>query len=114
MPRVKRGTQHTKRRRKLLKKVKGYKWGRKKLIKLARQAALRAGENAFRDRRARKRAFRRLWQMRINAAVRQLGTNYSTFMGKMKKADVKLNRKVLSEIAKDKPEVFEKIVDEVK
>ena len=73
MPRVKRGTQHVKRRKNLLKRVKGFKWGRKSKIRLARPAMLKAGVYAFRDRRAKKRVFRALWTVKLNAALREYG-----------------------------------------
>ncbi len=114
MPRVKRGTQHTKRRKNLLEKTKGMMWGRKSKIRLARPAMLKAGVYAYRDRRNKKRDFRRLWAVRINAAVRPLGLSYSRFINKLKLANVTLDRKVLSTLAKDNPQVFEKIVDQVK
>jgi large subunit ribosomal protein L20 len=114
MPRVTRGTQHTKRRKTLLAKTKGMKWGRKSKIKLARPAALKAGVYAYRDRRNKKRSFRRLWQIRLNAAVRPLGLTYSVFIDKLTKAGVILDRKVLSQIAKDQPAVFAKIVEKIK
>lgn len=114
MPRVKRGTQHTKRRKSLLEKTKGMMWGRKSKIRLARPAMLKAGVNAYRDRRNKKRSFRRLWSIRISAAVRPLGLSYSRFMDGLKKANVTLDRKVLSTLAKDSPEVFTKIVEKVK
>lgn len=111
MPRVKRGTQHTKRRKNLLSKVKGYRWGRKNKIRLARPAYLKAGEHAFRDRRAKKRTFRRLWNIKINAAARENGTTYSKFINDLKNANIELDRKVLAEIAEKHPKVFAKIVE---
>ena len=114
MPRVKRGTQHTKRRKNILKRTKGMKWGRKSKLRLARVAALKAGVYAYRDRRNKKRDFRRLWQIRINAAVRPLGMNYSKFIHAVKEAGILLDRKILSTLAKDNPAVFEKIVETVK
>lgn len=114
MPRVKRGVQHLKKRRKLMKRVKGFEAGRKNLLKLAKTADTKAGSYAYSDRRRKKRDFRRLWQIRINAAVRELGTSYSKFMGGLKKKEVILDRKVLSEIAVQEPKVFKKIVDFVK
>jgi large subunit ribosomal protein L20 len=114
MPRVKRGTQHVKRRKSLLEKTKGMMWGRKSKIRLARPAMLKAGVYAYRDRRNKKRDFRRLWAVRINAAVRPLGLTYSRFINKLKIANVTLDRKVLSTLAKDHPQVFEKVVDQVK
>ena len=114
MPRVKRGTQHVKRRKNLLSKTKGMMWGRKSKIRLARPAMLKAGVYAYRDRRNKKRSMRRLWQIRINAAVRQLGTTYSQFINGLKKSSIELDRKVLSTIAKDQPAVFKNIVEKTK
>src|SRR3989338_11529936 len=106
MPRVKRGMMHAKRRRNLLKAVKGYKWGRKKTIKLARPAMLKAGAYAYRDRRNKKRDLRALWQIRIGAAARENGMSYSKLAGALKKAGVLVDRKILSTIAAQKPKVF--------
>lgn len=114
MPRVKRGTQHVKRRNSLLARVKGFKWGRKSKIRLARPAMLKAGVYAFRDRRAKKRSFRNLWTLKINAAVRNYGLSYSRFINALKKANVAIDRKVLAEIAEKQPTMFEKIVASVK
>ena len=114
MPRVKRGKTHLKRRRNLLKRVKGYEGGRKSLIKLAKTAEMKAGAHAFRDRRAKKRTTRALWQIRLNAALRPLETTYSKFMGALKAANIELDRKVLSELAAKYPAVFAKIVETVK
>ena len=113
MPRVKRGTHHVKRRRNILAKTKGYMWGRKSKIKLAIPAALKAGAYAYRDRRNKKRSFRRLFQVRINAGVRPYGISYSRFMDALKKAGILLDRKILSTLAKDKPMVFEGLVKQV-
>jgi large subunit ribosomal protein L20 len=113
MPRVKRGTSHTKKRRTLRKAVKGYKWSRKSSIKQAKTAAVKAGAYALRDRRAKKRTRRALWQVRLNAVVRAKGTNYSQFIGALKKKNIELNRKVLSELAAQKPEIFDKIFNQV-
>lgn len=114
MPRVKRGTHHAKRRRNLLAKTKGMMWGRKSKIKLAKVASLKAGKYAYRDRRAKKRSFRRLFQTRLNAAVRPLGMSYSTFIHGVKAAGMNLDRKVLSTLAKDYPTVFEQLVQSIK
>lgn len=111
MPRVKRGMGHVKKRRNLMRRVKGFEAGRKNLIKLAKTAETKAGVHAFRDRRRKKRQFRNLWQIRINAAVRATGTNYSKFMGALKKKNAQLDRKVLSEIANKQPEIFKAIVN---
>ncbi|MDP2631860.1 MAG: 50S ribosomal protein L20 [Candidatus Uhrbacteria bacterium] len=114
MPRVKRGTQHTKRRNSLLSKVKGYRWGRKSKIRLARTAMLKAGAYAFRDRRAKKRNFRQLWNTKINAAARMHGMSYSQFINALKTGSVEIDRKVLAQFAEHNPEVFAKIVETVK
>lgn len=112
--RVKRGTTHVKRRRNLLKKAKGYRWGRKNKIKQAKTAVTKAGVYAYRDRRVKKRAVRQLWQVRLNAAVRPHGLTYSTFIDGLKKKKIELDRKVLAEIALNHPKVFEAIVKEVR
>lgn len=114
MPRVKRGTQHVKRRKNLLEKTKGMMWGRKSKIRLARPAMLKAGVYAYRDRRNKKRSFRRLWQVRLNAAVRPLGLSYSRFIDGLKKKNILLDRKVLSEIALKHEAVFKQIVEKTK
>lgn len=111
MPRVKRGKSHLKKRTALLKRVKGFRGGLKNRIKLAKTADTRAGAHAYRDRKVKKRVNRRLWQVRINAASRAAGMSYSRFIGALKTKQVGLNRKMLSQIAAEKPAVFEKIVD---
>ncbi|MEK7452541.1 MAG: 50S ribosomal protein L20 [Patescibacteria group bacterium] len=114
MPRVKRGTQHVKRRKSLLAKNKGMMWRRKSSIRLARPAVLKAGVNAYRDRRNKKRSFRRLFAVRINAAVRPLGLTYSRLIDALHKANIELDRKILSTLGKDHPAIFEKIVEKIK
>lgn len=114
MSRVKRGKSHLKRRKKLLKLTKGYKWGRKSKIKLAKTAAVKAGVYAYVGRRLKKRQFRRVWQIRINGALREKGLSYSKFAGALKKANIQLNRKILSELAVNYPKIFEKIIEAVK
>ena len=111
MPRVKRGTTHLKRRKKILKKTKGYKWGRKSNIKRAKEAILHAGKHAYRDRRKKKRVNRRLWQTKLNAALRLLGKNYSTFIHSLKIKNCELDRKILSQIAEFKPKIFKKMIE---
>ena len=110
MSRVKRGLSHLKKRRNLLKRVKGFEGGQKNLIKRAKTAELKAGANAYRDRRVKKRTMRGLWQIRINAAVREHGMSYSAFMGALKKKGILLDRKVLSELAHKHPSIFKTIV----
>ncbi len=114
MARVKRGVMHAKRRKNLLKQTKGFRWGRKSKIGLAKVAARKAGVHAFAHRRDRKGDFRRLWQIRINAAVREYGLSYSKFMDLLKKNKIELDRKILSQLANDYPKVFAKLVEAVK
>ncbi len=114
MSRVKGGLQHNKRRKSILKHTKGFKWGRKSKIKLARTAKMKAGQHAFDSRKVKKRINRGLWQIRINAAVRKVGLNYSGFISTLKKSGSVLDRKVLSVIAMQFPTVFDQIVTHVK
>ncbi len=110
MPRVKRGTIHKKKKRTLLKAVKGYKWGRKNKIKLARPAMLKAGVYAYRDRRNKKRDRRALWQIQISAACKERGTSYSKVMGLLKKQQIEIDRKILSGLAQTHPTLFDAIL----
>lgn len=103
----------TKHRRNILRQVKGYRFDRKSKERIAKVAIKKAGVHAFRDRKTKKRLFRNLWTIRINAAARPLGFSYSKLMGAITKADIKMDRKVLSELAKDHPEVFARIVKEL-
>jgi len=112
MVRVKRGTTSLKRRRSVLKQTKGFKWGRKSKERAAKEALLHAYTHAFRDRKKKKGDFRKLWQIRINAASRESGLSYSKLINQLKKADVKINRKILATLAEKQPEVFKKIVEE--
>jgi large subunit ribosomal protein L20 len=114
MSRVKRGKIAHKRRKHLLKYVKGFRWGRKAKYRAAKEAIYHAWEYAYRDRKVKKRDFRRLWQIQINAACRQLGIPYSKFIAGLKKNKIELDRKILSQLAKDQPEIFEKIIEKVK
>jgi len=95
-----------------LKQTKGFKWGRKSKERAAKEALLHAYTHAFRDRKKRKGDFRKLWQIRINAASRESGLSYSKLINQLKKADVKINRKILATLAEKQPEVFKKIVEE--
>jgi len=110
MPRVKRGKSHLKRRKNLLAKTKGFMWGRKSKIKQATIAAIKAGQNAYKGRKLKKRTMRSLWQIRIGAAAKELGVSYSKLIDVLKKADIQLDRKILSELAKDQPETFKAVV----
>lgn len=114
MSRVKRGVIHTKARKNLLKKVKGFMWGRKSKIKLAKTASLKAGVYAYRDRRNKKRARRALWQIKINAASRLVGVKYSSLINGLIKNKIELDRKILAKLGQDFPSVFAKIVEKVK
>ncbi|MDX1607961.1 MAG: 50S ribosomal protein L20 [Candidatus Spechtbacterales bacterium] len=114
MARVKRGTQRTKKRKKVLKETKGYKWRRKNTYKLAKDANRHAMANAYVGRKQKKRNMRQLWQIKINAAARQNGTTYSKFIHALKQNKVELDRKVLAELAEHEPETFEKVVESVK
>ena len=114
MPRVKRGTAHVKRRKNLLKNTKGYNWGRNNKIKQAKEAVLHAGAHALADRRKKKRVNRRLWQVKLSAALRSLDWKYSEFINALKKNKSELDRKVLAEIAKKDPKTFQKIVEAIK
>jgi large subunit ribosomal protein L20 len=110
MPRVKRGFKARRRRNKVLKLAKGYRGARSRLFKTATEAVDRALKYAYRDRRVRKREFRGLWIVRISAAAKNNGISYSRFMGALKKADIGLDRKVLSEMAVRDPERFTSLV----
>ena len=114
MTRVKRGIISLKHRRKILGQTKGFRWGRKSKERFAKEALLHAGVHRFQDLRKKKRNFRRLWQIKINAASRQHGMSYSVLIHKLNRAKIGLNRKVLSELAENHPEVFEEIVKKVK
>ncbi|MBV9159431.1 MAG: 50S ribosomal protein L20 [Candidatus Kaiserbacteria bacterium] len=114
MARVKRGTMKAKHRRYILKQTKGYRFGRKSKERVAKEAIKHAGVHAFRHRRTKKREFRNLWALRINAAARDNGLSYSKLMGALKKANSTLDRKSLAALAKDHPEAFKRIVESVK
>ncbi|MEK7178826.1 MAG: 50S ribosomal protein L20 [Patescibacteria group bacterium] len=112
MTRVKRGTISLKRRRNILKQVKGYRFGRSKKERLAKEAIAHAGKHAFGHRRKKKREFRALWQIKINAGARNNGVSYSRLMGALKKKNIGLNRKMLAEIAERDEVIFKTIVAE--
>jgi len=113
MPRVKRGKIALKRRHKILGQTKGFRWQRKSKERAAKEALLHAGVHAFHDRRKKKRNFRALWNIKINAASRENGLSYSKLIFQLKKAGVGLNRKMLAELAEKHPEVFKKILQEI-
>lgn len=111
MTRVKRGIIAHKKREKLLREVKGFKWGRKSKERFAKDALLHKWTNQFRSRKLKKRDFRRLWNVQVNAAARMNGVSYSKFVFALKKKNVQVDRKILSELAREHPEVFKKIVE---
>ena len=110
MPRVKRGKIALKRRHKVLGQTKGFRWQRKSKERAAKEALLHAGVHAFHDRRKKKRNFRALWNIKINAGARENGLSYSKLIFQLKKSGIGLNRKMLAELAEKHPEVFKKIV----
>jgi len=114
MTRVKRGVMANKRRKKIIKQAKGFKWGRKSKYKLAKDALKHAWTHAYVDRKKKKRNFRQLWQIKINAASRANGLTYSKFINKLKKAKIEIDRKILAQLAEKQPEVFEKIIEKIK
>ena len=114
MPRVKRGVTARARHKKVLALAKGFRGRRKNVYRIAKQAVMKAGQYAYRDRRAKKREFRRLWIARINAASRALGLTYSKFMAGIKKASIEIDRKVLADLAVNDPAAFAGIVEKAK
>ncbi|NOY35868.1 MAG: 50S ribosomal protein L20 [bacterium] len=114
MTRVKRGTISLKRRRNILSQVKGYRFGRKSKEKMAKEAIAHAGVHAFQHRRKKKGVFRRLWQIKINAASRANGITYSKMTDKLKKENIALDRKILADLAENRPEVFSNLIEKIK
>ena len=114
MPRVKRGVTARARHKKVLKQAKGFRGRRKNVYRVAKQAVMKAGQYAYRDRRQKKRQFRALWIARINAAARELGMTYSAFMAGLKRANIDIDRKVLADIAVADKAAFAKIAGQVK
>jgi large subunit ribosomal protein L20 len=114
MTRVKRGTIAHKKREKILKKTKGYRWGRKSKERAAKEALLHAQSRMFKGRKEKKRNYRSLWQTQINAAARTHGLTYNKFIAALKKNQIALDRKILAEIANKYPDVFSQIVELVK
>jgi large subunit ribosomal protein L20 len=114
MPRVKRGVTARARHKKVLKQAKGYRGRRKNVFRVAKQAVIRAGQMAYRDRRQRKRQFRALWIVRINAAARECGLSYSRMMNGLKKANIDIDRKVLADIAVFDKAAFAEIAAQAK
>jgi large subunit ribosomal protein L20 len=114
MVRVKKGKAAHKKRRHLLEYAKGFSWGRKTKYAQAKDAVRHAWKNAYYGRKSKKRDFRALWQIQINAACRENGMSYSRFINVLKKNKIELDRKVLSELANKNPEIFKKIVESAK
>ncbi|MDP3955914.1 MAG: 50S ribosomal protein L20 [bacterium] len=114
MSRIKRGTTANKRRKSVLKAAKGFRFGRSTKERLAREALMHAGRHAFAHRRRKKGDFRRLWQIKINAAVRPLGYSYSRFMHALKLKSIGLDRKSLAHLAEHQPETFKRVVESAK
>ena len=113
MSRAKSGTVTHRRHKKVLKQAKGYYGARSRCFKTAHQAVWKAGQYAYRDRKQKKREFRAIWIQRINAGVRPHGLSYSSFIGKLKKSGIDLNRKVLADLAMNHPETFDAVVKKV-
>ena len=114
MARVKRGVAAHARHKRVLAQAKGYYGRRKNTIRIAKQAVEKAGQYAYRDRKARKRNFRALWIQRINAGVRELGLTYSRFIAGLAAAGIELDRKILADLAMNEPEAFRAVVEQVK
>lgn len=114
MSRIKRAVQARKHRKHLMKHAKGFQYGRKSKFKLAKDALRHAWSYAFRDRKVKKRTFRNLWNIKINALARENGITYSRLIEGLKKKQIEIDRKVLSQLASDYPEVFIKVIEEVK
>ena len=111
MPRIKRSVASRARRKRILKSAKGYYGARSRTFKVAKQAVIRAGQYAYRDRRQRKRQFRQLWIIRINAAAREHGLSYSRFIAGLKSVGIEVDRKVLADIALHEKQVFASLVE---
>ena len=114
MPRVKRGVTARARHKKVLALAKGFRGRRKNVFRIAKQAVMKAGQYAYRDRRAKKRVFRQLWIARINAAARQNGMSYSRFINGLKKAAIEIDRKILADIAVFDKVAFSALVEKAK
>ena len=114
MPRVKRGVQANRRRKRLLKHAKGFMWTRKSKYRQAKEGLLHAWSFQFADRKKKKRDFRRLWQIKINAGARENGVSYSKLIDKLHKANIEIDRKILAILAEHNPDVFKKIIDSAK
>jgi large subunit ribosomal protein L20 len=114
MPRVKRGTIANKKRKRVLKATKGFRWGRKSKERAAKEALLHSQSRAFKGRKEKKRTFRNLWTVKINAAVRGYDMTYGKFISALKKKNIIIDRKILADLAQNEPEAFKGIVEEAK
>jgi large subunit ribosomal protein L20 len=114
MARVKRGVQAHARHKKVIRLARGYSGRRKNVYRVAKQAVIKAGQYAYRDRKQKKRVFRALWIVRINAAARQCGLSYSRFINGLMKADIEIDRKVLADLAINDPSAFEALAEKSK
>ena len=114
MPRVKRGVQAHARHKKVIDQAKGYRGRRKNVYRVAKQAVTKAGQYAYRDRRQRKRQFRTLWIMRINAAARLCGLSYSRFMNGLSRAEIEIDRKILADLAVNDSDAFAALAEQAK
>ncbi len=114
MPRTKGGVLTAKKRKKVLAYTKGFRWDRKTKKRAAMEALLHAWTHAYRGRKQKKRDYRTLWNVKINAAARESGVKYSVLINKLKKADIKLDRKILADLARNNPQVFAKVVAKIK
>ncbi len=114
MTRVKRGIIAAKKRKRVLKRTKGFRWGRKSKERAAKEALLHSLSRKFKGRKEKKRTARALWQVKINAAVREHGLTYAKFMAGLKKQKIALDRKILADLAEHEPAAFEKIVEAAK
>jgi len=114
MTRVKRGVIAHKKREKLLRYTKGFKWGRKSKERAAKEALLHAWTHMFQGRKQKKRDYRALWNVKISAAAREHGFNYSRLIEALKKKNVKLDRKILADLAQNEPKIFQKVIEAVK
>ena len=114
MPRIKRGVTAHARHKKILDQAKGYRGARRNIYRVAKQAVIKAGQYAYRDRKQRKRQFRQLWVVRINAAARECGLSYSLFINGLNKAEIEVDRKMLAELAVYNKDAFAVLAEKAK
>ena len=114
MPRVTNAVVSRRRRKKIIRAAKGYRGARSKLLKTAKDSVQKALQYSYRDRRQRKREFRKLWIIRINAAAREHGLSYSEFISALKKADIMISRNILADLAVREPDIFKNLVKQIK